>query len=344
MLTDDSEVPGWTKGRLLRSHFGSALGSFCFDLRFLKFIKLSTGWFSGKGRGNWWVWNCGGVGPGQGCSKAAPVHTALIAGASHRVSPATPRGDTRRVQCCGQEPWLNTPLEPPRPEQSTDTWGDCGPGVVAPWADCEGVVPARGAVVFVQSLGDCSHATGDARLAGDGRVTGDATLAACPWCCSAPGAPRSQERSSQSRGTVSLRLPEAVGTGPAQVRICISCCSTPHTPWCWHRSSLIVLTLVPLSHPQHKQGTVIPFGTSCPTAARPEHCSLSPIWVHPQPGDGVPWEKTPSQEGCPSGPHVRSCHAAAESSSWMRMGVGIPNVPMTHPKWANPLPISHQTK
>lgn len=69
MLTDDSEVPGWTKGRLLGSHFGSALGSFCFDLRFLEFIKLSTSWFSGKGRGNWWVWNPGGVGPGQGCSK-----------------------------------------------------------------------------------------------------------------------------------------------------------------------------------------------------------------------------------------------------------------------------------
>lgn len=26
----------------------------------------------------------------------------------------------------------------PRAKQSTDTWGDCGAGVVAPWTQCEG--------------------------------------------------------------------------------------------------------------------------------------------------------------------------------------------------------------
>lgn len=95
MLTDDSEVPGWTKGRLLRSHFSSALGSFCFDLRFLKFIKLSTGWFSGKGRGNWWVWSPGGAGPGQGCSKPSGspcTHSTHCWGCELRGATECPQG------------------------------------------------------------------------------------------------------------------------------------------------------------------------------------------------------------------------------------------------------------
>lgn len=66
-------------GRLLRSHFGSALGSFCFDSCFLKFIKLSVGWFSGKGRGNQGVCSGGGAGLGRAApsthSTAVPCST-----------------------------------------------------------------------------------------------------------------------------------------------------------------------------------------------------------------------------------------------------------------------------
>jgi len=48
-------------------------------------------------------------------------------------------------------------------------------------------------------------------------------------------------------------------------------------------------------------------------STNPGRCSLLPRRVHPQPGHGVPREKTPSRGGCPWAPTVRSGHAAAES-------------------------------
>lgn len=66
-------------GRLLRSRFGSALDDSCFDSRFLKFIKLSVGWFGGKGRGNQGVCNGGGAELGRAAlcthSTAVPCST-----------------------------------------------------------------------------------------------------------------------------------------------------------------------------------------------------------------------------------------------------------------------------
>lgn len=117
----------------MRSCFGSALGSFCFDSRFLKFIKLSAGWFSGKGRGNWWVLNPGGVGPGQGCSepssspctqgKRVPgcercVLRARVRAAAIKCPLGASSSDTSGtgapgVRCCRQgRPGPSTPAEP----------------------------------------------------------------------------------------------------------------------------------------------------------------------------------------------------------------------------------------
>lgn len=114
------------------------------------------------------------------------------------------------------------------------------------------------------------------------------------------------------------------------------CSSTPHTSWCWHRSSQ------PCAGPCATATSPAQAGDSDPTAHHP--MALAAPWQHnlstaasrqrgctPSLVIGSPGRKHPHRRDVPSSPLVRSCHAAAESSSWMGMGMGMPNVPMTLP-------------